>query len=256
MIHIKPPYTLFAQVYDRTMNDIPYHHWAYFLFQIFEEHKICQKDWVVDIGAGTGIVASKLNSYYNLISLDNSSHMLKKASRSQELKCIQADMQNLPFLEDKISAAYSTHDCLNYLTTDREFHNHLSEVYRILKPGGIYIFDYSTEYNVLQNFKNKVFRERHGNYRMVWTNTYNEQEQMVTSIIDVTEYMPFWAGFLLFWKNKKFREIHRQKIFSEINLDEFYTKTGFELIEKNYDYKGKKPDHRAQILVYILRKPG
>jgi SAM-dependent methyltransferase len=250
----KPPYSVFARVYDRTMNDIPYHHWAYYIYQIFEDHNLSLCDLVVDVGTGTGIVAGKLAAYYNLIALDISLNMLDFARLNQEIKCIQADMRTLPFLNGSISAAYSTHDCLNYLTDEEMLVDHFKEMYRTLKPGGMYIFDYSTEYNVMRNFNNKVFIEFHGNYHMRWSNTYDVLNQLVTSVIDVTEYLPYWYGFLIFWKKKKFREIHKQKVFSEEVIEKICKKAGFEIIQKDYDYGEKTSKDHAHILVYVLQK--
>lgn len=248
------PYSVFSRVYDKTMKEIPYHHWAYYIYQIFEDFKLSSDDWVVDIGAGTGVLSRKLAPYYNLAALDISAGMLVFARQNTDLKCIQADMVNIPFASQSFSAAYSTHDCLNYLTEEASLIKHFSEIYRILRPGGLYIFDYSTEYNVIRNFNHRTFNERHGNYQMRWENEYDRSNRMVRSTIDVTEYLPYWFGFLIFWKKKKLREVHLQKIFSEENLEKFFKKAGFEVINKDYDYNENVSEDHAHIVVYTIRK--
>ncbi|MDH4263028.1 MAG: class I SAM-dependent methyltransferase [Spirochaetia bacterium] len=254
MIKLKSPYSMFAKVYDRTMNEIPYHHWAYYIYQLFEAHNLTTGDWVVDIGTGTGIIAGKLSAYYKMVAIDISYSMLSFAKVNNEIKCVQADMKALPFLNDEISSAFSTHDCLNYLTDEKMMYNHFKEIYRILKPNGLYLFDYSTEYNVLKHFNDKVFNEHYNNYHMKWSNTYDLNDQIVTSVIDITEYLPNWYGIFVFWKRKKYREIHIQKVFSENTIEKLCKMAGFKILKKDYDYGENKSNEYANILVYVLQK--
>ena len=254
MIKTKSPYSMFAKVYDRTMNEIPYHHWAYYIYNLFESYNLNSNDWVVDIGTGTGVVARKLAAYYKLVAMDISFNMLGFAKENNELKCVQADMKTLPFLNNEISAAFSTHDCLNYLTDEEMMLNHFKEMNRVLKPNGLYLFDYSTEYNVIKHFNNKVFSEYHDNYHMLWSNTYDINNHVVTSVVDITEYLPNWYGIFIFWKKKKYREIHIQKVFSENTIEKLCKRAGFLILKKDYDYGENKSKDQANILVYVLQK--
>jgi len=254
MVNQKPPYSAFSTVYDKTMTDIPYHQWAYYIYQVFDAHGLCRQDRVLDVGAGTGMIAEKLSGYYEMVALDISYGMLSYARQNAGLHCVLGDMVWLPFAVGEFSAAYSTHDCLNYLTTEETFLRHLGEVFRVLKPGGLYIFDYSTQYNVMRNFNNKVFREIHGNRHMRWANTFDPVTKIVRSVIDITEFLPGWFGYLVFWKKKKYREIHIQKVFDEVTIERLCRQAGFEVTSKDYDYKKNAAPDYAHILVYVLQK--
>lgn len=247
------PYTAFAGVYDQTMEEIPYHHWAYFIYQTLESRKIKHHSLVVDIGAGTGMVASKLAAHYRLLALDISENMLHSAMQ-RGLSCIKADMRHLPLRPGSVAAAYSTHDCINYLTDNNQLGKHLEEVNIALKRNGLYIFDFSTEYNVIKYFDKRTFIERHNNTFMKWHNIYDQARQEVISTIDITEYPAHIFGLLFFWKRKTSREIHVQKIFDEKLVEQLSKKAGFKVINKTYDYNDVTTADRAHLVVLVLKK--
>jgi ubiquinone/menaquinone biosynthesis C-methylase UbiE len=236
------------------MAEVPYDRWAYFIFQKIEEVNIKPSSWILDIGAGTGVVAEKISALFNVIALDISREMLQYANLRENLKCIQANMISLPFASNSVAAAYSTHDCINYLTNDQDIVDHLKDVYRVLKKNGIYIIDFSTEYNVLKNFHDKTFEEKHGNIKMKWSNIYDPLEKIITSTIDIKISPDKIWNYLKFWKSKKFREVHRQRIFSEEKMNELCAKTRFKTAGKTYDYKNITDGKRAHLAVYILQK--
>ncbi|MDH4200367.1 MAG: class I SAM-dependent methyltransferase [Spirochaetia bacterium] len=250
----KLPYSAFAEVYDKTMYDIPYHHWAHFIYQVLDSAKLNSQSWVMDIGSGTGLVASKLSSHYRMLAVDISRDMLAHAANERGLTCIQANMTALPLRHESIAAAYSTHDCVNYLSDEKMLLDHLKDVCFTLKPGGIYIFDFSTEYNVIKYFDKRIFSERHGNSFMKWYNVYDGENKQVLSTIDITQYPTHILGRFFFWKKKIIREIHLQKIFDEKLVERLSRKAGFKVLKKNYDYNEITSPQRAHLVVLVLKK--
>lgn len=248
------PYSIFAAVYDKTMQEIPYHNWAYFIFQKLDSSKIGNSDKVLDIGSGTGVVSAKLAAYFNVIALDISRDMLEIAKNERGLNCIQSTMQQLPFSKSSFAAAFSTHDCINYLKGEAELKKHFTEVGTVLKKNGIYIFDCSTEYNVIRYFHNHTFIEKHGRYAMKWSNVYNRENKEVISEIKVTEFAKGWPVLQRFRKKKHYQEIHVQKIFDESTIENVCQKSGFKILKKLYDYNESADPEYAHIIVFIAQK--
>lgn len=89
-----------------------------------------------DLGCGTGRMSAWANT-----GIDFSEAMLKEAKRKWPQKeFIQADITALPFADNSYDTIYSFHVFmhLDKETTETAF----AEVQRVLRPGGLFIFDY------------------------------------------------------------------------------------------------------------------
>lgn len=95
---------------------------------------------ILDLGCGTGyylFLLSSLPISLNLVGLDNDSKALEEArgSLSKRIKFILSDCAKLPF-KDKTFDKVVASEVLEHLQDDRKT---LKEVFRILKPGGIFV---------------------------------------------------------------------------------------------------------------------
>ncbi len=238
------PYTYFAEVYDSTMGEVPYKKWAYFVETLFKKKGISYKDYILDIGAGTGKMEEFLKKKYPyIVGVDISYPMLRKA-RGKIPYRIVARMESLPFSSESFSAAFCVHDSVNYILDQKGLLEHFKEVFRVLRPHSLYIFDISTEKNVMENFHNRIFHEKHGAVEFIWENFYDREKKIITS-------------YLLFRKGKELvKEKHVQRIYMEEEVEEVFRKVGFVLEGKYRDYGFQGvPSDRARLLVYVLLKP-
>lgn len=89
---------------------------------------------IVDIGCGTGLAADEVRRIgYRPLGIDLARDQLRLAS--QRLPVVQGDARQLPLASGRIDAAYST-----FLSSDLDvFDLSISEVYRMLRPGGRYV---------------------------------------------------------------------------------------------------------------------
>jgi len=90
---------------------------------------------ILDVGAGTGRLALRLANFGAEVTvLDISEEMLKKIKDSR-LKIVIGDAENLSFDDECFDIVIATFLIVHIKDLDRFF----SEVYRVLKPGGIFL---------------------------------------------------------------------------------------------------------------------
>lgn len=94
---------------------------------------------ILDVGCGTGFILSIANGYFNnLAGVDISSEMLKQVP-IPGIDLQVAQVENLPFPDDRFNVV-TMHSVLHHLF---EMEAPLREIYRCLKPGGIFYADES-----------------------------------------------------------------------------------------------------------------
>ncbi len=143
-------YTSFAAVYDTFMDNIPYEEWKSYLEELLKEYGV-QDGLVLDLGCGTGTMTELLAADgYDMIGVDNSEEMLEIAREKQiksghEILYLLQDMREFE-LYGTVGAVFSICDSLNYITEPEELKQVFRWVNNYLDPGGIFIFDFNTEY--------------------------------------------------------------------------------------------------------------
>ena len=143
-------YSSFARVYDTFMDNVPYKEWGGYIYSMLCEYGV--KDGIVlDLGCGTGTMTEILAGYgYDMIGVDNSEDMLelameKRIESGHDILYLLQDMREFE-LYGTVRAAVSVCDSVNYVTEPED----LEEVFRLvnnyLDPGGIFLFDFNTDY--------------------------------------------------------------------------------------------------------------
>ncbi|MDH5719903.1 MAG: class I SAM-dependent methyltransferase [Spirochaetia bacterium] len=242
------PYTSFSKVYDATMKKVPYAIWADYIYNNFKTLGVGSHDRILEIACGTGKLFSILNKMFlNLTGLDLSFEMLQRAREKKIESLINADMMSMPYADQCFSAIYATHDSLNYLTNIGNIKKHFAEARRVLKKGGYYIFDLSTEYNVLKYYHEKTIKEDHNGIEFLWHNFYDVSKNEIISTLE-------FFNKRKNERNSSFLEIHRQKIFYDSEIINAAEESKFALQKRSADYSETKSLKKAQLMVYHFRK--
>jgi ubiquinone/menaquinone biosynthesis C-methylase UbiE len=97
---------------------------------------------VLDLGCGAGHDALRLKRYdLQVQGLDISEVMLEQAKQKvQDVEFIQGDFRHIPTGDDLYDGVWANASLI-YLTRE-DLHKALEEVYRVLKPGGIFFSSY------------------------------------------------------------------------------------------------------------------
>ena len=175
-------YTGFAAVYDTFMDNIPYEEWCEYLTGLLKEQGVTE-GLLLDLGCGTGSLTELLaDAGYDMIGVDNSEDMLeiameKRQESGHDILYLLQDMQEFE-LYGTVRAVVSVCDSVNYVTEKEELEQIFRLVNNYLDPGGIFVFDFNTEYKYREVLGDRTIAENREDSSFIWDNYYYEEEHM------------------------------------------------------------------------------
>lgn len=221
-------YTKFASLYDGLMNDdVSYPRWADYIENIFSEFGK-SPEIVCDLACGTGNITLPLAARgYEMIGIDKSFDMLSIA-REKAAK-IGADVI---FLEQDISrtdlyggcdAFLCMIDGFNYILNPNTLYKAARRIHDcFMEPGGIFIFDISSEYKLKEYIGSNTFIHDGDGVFYTWENKFFPNLKMSEMYLN------------FFVKNgadyTRFGERHLQRAYSEAEIRRIFTAAGFKRI--------------------------
>ena len=119
--------------------------------EVSEEILDSGRNLVLDLGCGTGTLTELLASRgYDMIGVDNSMSMLeiamqKRAQDKSGVLYLLQDMRELD-LYSTVGTVISVCDSVNYILEEDELLEVFRSVNNYLFPGGLFIFDFNTDY--------------------------------------------------------------------------------------------------------------
>lgn len=263
-------YTSFASVYDTFMDNVPYKEWGEYIHSI-----LCRYDVpdgiVLDLGCGTGSMTEVLAGYgYDMIGVDNSADMLELAMEKRirsgyDILYLLQDMRGFE-LYGTVRAVVSVCDSVNYITEPEE----LEEVFRLvnnyLDPGGIFIFDFNTEYKYREVLGDRTIAEDRGVCSFIWDNYYYEEEKInqYDLILFIRDDMKNGAdndraqdnSFSQDELYRKYQETHYQRGYTLEEIQDLIERSGLVFLEAyDMDTKGG-PGAESERICVIARENG
>ena len=181
-------YHALAVSYDRLTNDINYADTVEFYRQILEREHL-QVRTAVDLACGTGSVALLLaRQGLQVMGVDMSEEMLCVAQQ----KAMELDnspmfvCQRLERLQlaRGVDLAVCALDSMNYITDPELCQQAIGRIYRILNPGGCFIFDVNTP-EKLRAMDDQVFLDEDDDVYCVWRGEFDEATNILTYAMDL-----------------------------------------------------------------------
>ena len=217
-------YRDFSYVYDELMDETPYEKWCDVLTDLIRKYGVSQpvhnaedpleseRNLVLDLGCGTGTLTELLyEKGFDCIGIDNSEDMLQVAMEKRDesgypIFYLHQDMRELE-LYSTVGTVVSVCDSVNYLLTQEDLLRTFKLVNNYLFPGGIFIFDFNTDYKYREVIGDRTIAENREDCSFIWENSYDPKsslnEYRVTFFIQENE-----EDCELF---RRFEEVHIQR---------------------------------------------
>lgn len=222
-------YTKFASLYDGLMNDdINYGEWADYIENLFDLYGK-SPEIVCDLACGTGNMTLPLaRRGYDMIGADKSFDMLaiareKAANENLRVMFLEQDMAHLD-LYGGCDAFLCMIDGFNYILNPNTLYKIARRIRTcFMEPGGIFVFDISSEYKLKNYIGNNTFIHDGDGVFYSWENKYHDKLKMSEM------YLNFFVengG-----KYTRFGERHMQRAYSEAEIRKIFTAAGFTRID-------------------------
>ena len=252
-------YTSFAAVYDTFMDNIPYEEWKSYLKELLKEYGV-QDGLVLDLGCGTGTMTELLAADgYDMIGVDNSEEMLEIAREKQiksghEILYLLQDMREFE-LYGTVGAVFSICDSLNYITEPEELKQVFRWVNNYLDPGGIFIFDFNTEYKYREVLGDQTIAEAREDCSFIWDNYYYEEERINEYELNLfirEDAESETEGDLY----RRFREIHFQRAYTLEEITRIVEESGLQFVTAYEAFTKEPPSKNSERIYVIAREQG
>ena len=253
-------YQDFAYVYDEFMDETPYEMWCERIDDLIKTYGVSkpirnakdalesEQNLIVDLGCGTGTLTEMLyQKGYDMVGVDNSDSMLsiameKKNQNNSEIMYLLQDMRELE-LYSTVGTIVSVCDCVNYILDEAELLQVFQRVNNYLYPGGIFIFDFNTEYKYKEVIGDTTIAENRDDCSFIWENYYDEETAV--NEYDVTIFVKEEDDLF-----RKFTETHYQKGYTLQKMKELVLKAGMELlVVMDADTEKDVTDESERILI-------
>lgn len=245
-------YTGFAEVYDTFMDNVPYEEWTEYYAGILKENGI-RDGLVLDLGCGTGSMTELLAGLgYDMIGVDNSEEMLeiaseKRAASGHDILYLLQDMREFE-LYGTVRAVISACDSVNYITEPEELTETFALVNNYLDPGGLFLFDFNTEYKYRKILGDTTIAENRDECSFIWENFYDSKERI--NEYDLTIFVREGEVY------KKFEETHFQRGYTIEEVTDCLRKAGMELVAMYDGFTKEQPDEESTRICVIARECG
>ena len=242
-------YKELAGCYDRLTNDVDYEAVVEFYFEILQREGLRPRT-AVDLACGTGSVSVLLTDRgLRVTGVDLSEDMLTAAWEKA------ADMENPPMfvcqslqrlrLPRGVDLAVCALDSLDYITDPKDCAEAIRRVYKVLNPGGVFIFDVNTP-EKLRAMDGQVFLDEDDDVYCVWRGEFDEETNICSYGMDLFRRQgEVWL--------RSFEE-HQEYAYSEEQLRAFLRDAGFTSVRVYGDRRFEAPGEGEQRIYFSARK--
>ncbi len=245
-------YCGFAGFYDRLMADVDYDAWAGYLLELMRENGVPADGSIVDCACGTGAFTLRFaKAGYRLTGIDRSEQMLAVAQQKARRNGL-----NIPFVQQDVRA-FQVHkpadvincacDGVNYLLSVEDAFLFFSSAYAALKPGGVLLFDVSSEYKLKHVIGGQTFGEDAEDCTYLWQNVFDSQTRLLE--MNLAFFTPDKAGRYI-----RFDETHIQRAHTAAELTNALEKAGFYEISAFDAFTDRTPETKTERIQLIAKK--
>ncbi len=259
-------YEDFAYVYDELMDATPYEEWCELITRLIHEYGVSspkrdadnlldsERNLVVDLGCGTGTLTELLyQKGYDMIGVDNSESMLnvameKREKSGDEILYLLQDMRELE-LYSTVGTVVSVCDSVNYILEEDELLEVFSLVNNYLYPGGIFIFDFNTDYKYREVIGDSTIAENREDCSFIWENYYDQDTSV--NEYDLTIFVQEEGD-----RFRRFTETHFQRGYTVEQMTALVEQAGMTIVEVLDADTRKAPTSHSERVYIVARECG
>lgn len=247
----------YAEIYDALYSDKDYVAEANYIYRILSQTLSAKSPQILEVGMGTGkhaVILLSLIQDCSIVGLEPSGYMADKALK-KGLDVIQADAQSgmSAFNDISLDVVLALFHVVSYITDPKDLADFLDEVFRILKPGGIFFFDVWHKPAVLNlGMTLRVKRARTEDGRQVVRIAYptiDEANSIGTVRYEIFLEDAVAKGFT------RIQEDHSLRFFDHMEIVELAKNAGFEVIQSHEFLTLKEPSSATWGVSYVVSKP-
>ncbi|MCP4724483.1 MAG: class I SAM-dependent methyltransferase [bacterium] len=243
------PYSALADIYDVLMEHVDYAGWTDYIFAICtgQGHSPVK---ILECACGTGLFLAEFlrRGVKSAAGFDYSLQMVKSAKKkldktSSDYSVFQSDLIAIP-VRSKFDTVLCFYDSINYLKSIEDVELALKNMWDLVMPGGVLIFDVSTEQNSLRNFDKKNYSFKFENFNCKRRSFYRQEDRIQITDIMITDK-----------KNAKtFSERHIQYIYPYESIYRIAKKLSPAEVLLFNDYSFDPPDEDSERVHFFVRK--
>lgn len=236
------PYTALAAHYDAVMAHVDYPGWARHLRALWRTVRKAPPHRVLELAAGTCRFADpEIGPLWRgafTVYTDKSPAMLRAACNAL----------SLPFRDGGFDLVVMVYDSLNYLTRPGEPRRLFDETLRVLAPGGVFLFDVTTETCSRRHFADTLdyMETEHG--AVIRASRYDAKTRMQLNLFT------FFTGGPDGRYDRR-EEVHRQRVWPTAVLKKTAQEAGFSVRARLADFTLEPGTDRHERLHFVLQKP-
>lgn len=208
---------------------------------------------VLDLACGTGSTALWFHQAgYQVTGVDISSHMLsqaKKKTRDEGLRIpfYQKDMRELKY-RNRFDLTVCLFDSLNHLLIYEDILKVFHGVHRALRPGGYFMFDLVTPYELSSQWNDSIRKEANGDMSLTLSSRYDKE----------TRTARLTGDFVSLEKGKETHYIQsfQEKAWTRREIKKALGATGFDCLKDYRCFSFSKPTSKSYRVFYVAQKQG
>jgi SAM-dependent methyltransferase len=244
-------YSAFARYYDQLTANIDYKKRGEYFHSIIQKFKTTKENILLDLACGTGSISEVMAGLgYDVIGVDNSDEMLgmaieKKFDSGLNIQYLCQDMRKLDMF-GTIDITICALDSINHLASLNDVRKVFENVAFFSELGGLFIFDVNTVYKHRKILADNTFTYETDDVYCVWENTLNRETDEVKMNLEFFEREEngLWS---------RSSDSFSEKAYSEKDIEELLSQSGFELLGKYGDDTFDLPGEDCQRIVYAAR---
>ena len=244
-------YSVFARYYDELTANINYKKRASYFNSLIQKFSSTKGKILLDLACGTGSLSEEMAKLgYDVIGVDYSEEMLgialdKKFDSGLNIQYLCQDMRKLD-MYGTIDITLCALDSINHLPDINAVREVFKKVAFFSEIGGLFIFDVNTLYKHRSILGNNTFTYETENVYCIWEN----------SLIPNTNEVKMHLEFFELEENglySRSSESFSEKAYSETDIIDALTDSGFEIVAKYSDDTFDSPTVDSQRLVFVGR---